>query len=133
MTLDPDLPVHRHMIVRYILFSSPYSCLLEVFSTVCRAIVAGKGRAAGLTELVYEITTQEPGTSKDGHGMPRSGRSTSGRRTVLDDRLDVVGGFIAGDEEVVGELLGRSGLMSMSQMNWVVEIEFGLNEVRGGV
>lgn len=52
---------------------------------------------------------------------------------MLDDRLDVVGGFIAGNEEVVGELLGRSGLMSMSQMNWVVEMEFGLNEVRGGV
>lgn len=82
---------------------------------------------------MYEITTQEPGASKDGDGMPRRGRSTSGRRTVLDDRLDVVGGFIAGDEEVVGELLGRSGLMSMSQMNWVVEIGFGLNQVRRGV
>lgn len=58
---------------------------------------------------MYEITTQEPGTSKDGHGMPRSGRSTSGRRTVLDDRLDVVGGFIAGDEEVVGELFRSRG------------------------
>ena len=81
MTLDPDFPVDRS--IRYRTRSVRSYDLLISFSTssrdhplryLCSSLppvpLDPDVRVCVLTELVYEITAQEPGTSEHGDRVP---------------------------------------------------------------